>query len=297
MAEDIPLEEIEELTTPEHFSNQTNPGRRFKPYSFTMGLRKAMKYIEPEDIQELKADRDFGLHAELISEVSSSKVSKYVEGKDTHGRSFEIDYDRAEHGPFDWSEVQDLLGRPSTLHDVPVRRLVLRFDDDEFESEWISYIEEAIDVTDTPTDWIQPPFFAVLESAKPGESDAREGLRRMHEEFYFKPEAKATRGDEGFPWNPVTLDLEAIWSYNAFIRDDEPIMTNWAGDEDWTARKLEQVLMNYFNPRNRYSGRIYNSAFTNSWRQQFSLEATSTKVFQWQEDEEWEQQPDLEPDF
>lgn len=297
MGEDIPLNEIEELTTTEHFINQTDPGRRFKPYSYTEGLRKTMNYVEPEDIQELVANRDFGLQADQITEVSNSPASDFVVGKNTKGRSFEIDYNRVDHGPFRWSEVRDLLGRPSTLYDVPVRRLIVRFRDDKFKSDWISYIEEAIDVTDVPTDWIEPPFFAVLESTEPGETDARDGVRRMHEDFYFNPEAKTTRGDEGLPWNIVTLDLQAIWSYRAFVRDDEPVMSNWVGEVDWTSRKLEHVIMNYFNPGNRYSGRLYNSSFAGDWRRLFSLEATSTKVFEWEEGEEWEQQPEMETDL
>lgn len=294
MVEYPSLEEIEELTTRDHYSNQALAKRRFKPYSYAMGLRKTMDYVGPDEIQELIANREFGIDAESIPEVLNSSVSHYVDGKNTQGRNFEITYDRASHGPFDWAEILELLGDPSTVYDVPVRRLVIRFDDEDFVSDWISYISEAIGLDKVPTDWIEAPFFAVLESAEPGEAEAREGIRRMHEDFYFDPDTKANQDKGGLPCPMVTLDLEAVWSYRAFVGNDDPVLTNWAGNEDWTPQKIEGALMNYFAPESRYSGRLYNSSFAGDWRRTFSLEATSTKVFEWEEDEEWEQQPDAD---
>lgn len=294
MAEDGLLSQIQELTTEEHFRTQSATSRRFKPYSFTMGLRKTMEYVEPEEIQELVANRNFGLYVEMIPGVSESVVSDYVEGKNTHGRDFEVDYDRTHNGPFSWSDVKGLLGKQSTVYDVPVRHLVIRFDDEEFVDDWASYIENAIDATEVLTDWIETPFYAVLKSSSPGESDALNGIHRLHEDFYYDPEAEQEK--EGLPCPPVTLDLEAIWSHRAFVRDDEPVQTNWVGDKDWTPRMIEHALMNFFAPDSQYSGRLFNSSLAGDWRGLFALEATDTKVYQWEGGEEWEQQPDIEPE-
>jgi hypothetical protein len=297
MAGYISPKEIEALTTTEYVSEQTNPGRRYKPYAVTAGLKEIMDYVEPEQIQELTANREFSLQAESIEDIVESDVSDIVRGQNTQGRSFEIEFNRQDHETFPWSEVKNLLGRQSTLYDVPVRHIVIRFNDTDFESNWKSYIKDAIDASNFSTSWIEPPFFAVLKSKKAGETDAREAVRDMHEDFYFDPKSRATRREEGFPWSLITLDLEGIWSYRAFIDDSEEIVGNWIGSQDWTPRKIERALMNYFNSDTRYSGRLRNSGLSNDWRRLFSLEATSLKVFEWEEDEEWAQQPDAEPEL
>jgi hypothetical protein len=52
---------------------------------------------------------------------------------------------------------------------------------------------------------------------------------------------------------------------------------------------IEKYIMNYFDSESQYAGRMHLGEFVNNWRRTFSLDVTSTKVFEWQGDEEWKQ--------
>jgi len=297
MADGVNLEEIEELVTSDHLIDQSSPGRRYKPYALTAALKKMMEYVEPDDIQELRATRNFEFETRAIQEVLESDVSHLMNGERIIRRNFELEFDRTTDGRFPWHAIEYLLGENATLYDITVRGAVIRFDDEEFEEEWKDHIRDAIDADEVPTDWVETPFFAVLKSSDAGEPQARDGVIRIHDEDYFSEEAKADEGKPGIPMNLVTLDLEGIWSFRAFVDDDEVLHSNWKGDVDWTPRKIEYALMNYFNPESRYSGLLRTSSLSNHWRRIFSTEASDIKVFEWEEGEEWEQQADAEAEF
>lgn len=206
-------------------------------------------------------------------------------------KQFELEFDRSEDGKFPWTDVRSTLGQPSTIYDLPIRHLVVRFENEEFEQEWREAIESAIEVDDFPMEWIESPFFAVLESAEPGDSDARDRVREPHEDFYFKPMFEAAEDYEGMDWSVRTLDLSAIWSYQGFVNRPQPILTSHVGDKqyDWTPRRIERYLMNFFDPSKNYTGVIRDSDWAGLWRRVYSRDVTSTKVFEWEEDEEWVQ--------
>lgn len=297
MADRVNLGEIEELVTSDYLIDQSSPSRRYKPYALTAALKKMMEYVDPSDIQELRATRNFDFEKRVNSDVRESEVSHLMEGERIIRRSFEIDFDRATQGRFPWQAIEGVLGEPTTLYDITVRKAIIRFDDEEFEEEWTETIRKAIDADEVPTDWIETPFFAVLSSAPAGEPQARDRVQRIHDKDYFDEDAKADEKKPGLPMNLVTLDLEGIWSFRAFIDDDEVIRSNWKGDVDWTPRKIEYALMNYFNPQSRYSGLLRTSSLSNHWRRVFSTEASDIKVYEWEGEEEWEQQEDAEADF
>ncbi|WP_229111088.1 hypothetical protein [Halapricum desulfuricans] len=293
MTDDVPYKALKPLVTDKFIDKRQKKEntKRYVPYSFTQGLRKAMAHLNADNIQQLDANRSFNTERESIDSILSSDVSDIMEGDVVKRKQFELEFDRAEDGDFPWLDIQSVLGQSSTVYDLPVRRLVVRFEDDEFENEWRDAIREALDMNNPPLSWIESPFYAVLESSDPGEGDARDRVREVHEDFYFKPMFEAEADYEGMDWPIRTLDLQSVWSYQAFINRAQAIHTVRKDDRqyDWTPRKLEKYIMNYFQPSEDYTGVIRSSDFAGLWRRVYSRDITSTKVFEWEEDEEWVQ--------
>lgn len=223
--------------------------------------------------------------------IAGSEVSDIFQGEEVHRRQFELSFDRGESGDFPWTEVRSLLGEVSTIYDLPVRHIVVRFDHEEFLEEWRESIEGVIGVEEFPTSWIEPPFFAVLESSDPGDSDARENIRNLHEDFYYKPKFRVDEDYDGMDWKLKSLDLESVWSYQGFVNRPEPMLTTRYEDRqyEWTPRRIENYIMNFFHPEEDYTGIIRNSDFAGLWRRIYSRDVTSTKEFEWEEGEEWVQ--------
>lgn len=292
MAQSVPLQAVRDLVTKKFFDQQSDENtRRFQPYAFTQGLKKSMQYLSADDVQELNATREFRTGQQDIPVVANSNVSGVFTGEKTSGRDFFLEYDRVENGGFPWKDIQNVLGQPSTIHDIPVRKIVVRFDDEEFESEWRSKLEDAINVSNPSLEWVESPFFAVLSSTDPGQGVHRENVRGAHEDFYYKPDSPQTSKNDGFPWSIATLDLDAVWSFEAWKGNKDTKFTSRgeSGSVDWNARKIEKYLMNYFHPESQYAGAMYMGNFVGKWRSAFSRQATSTKVYQWEGDEEWTQ--------
>lgn len=292
MSSDLPIRALKSIVTEKFYEKQSNVGvKRYVPYSFTQGLRKAMGHLSPDNIQELEANRSFNSKRNDLNVISNSNVSRIFHGEEIRRKQFEISFNRGEHGDFPWDEVRSMLGQPSTIYDLPIRRLVVRFSNEEFETSWREAIESAIGVDDFPNTWIEPPFFAVLESTEPGDSDSRDNVRGLHEEFYFKPRFRVDEDHEGMDWSIKTLDLRSVWSYQGFVDRAQPILTTRRGDRqyEWTPRRIERYVMNFFHPEEDYTGVIRNNDFASLWRRIYSRDITSTKEFEWEEEEEWVQ--------
>jgi len=293
MTDDIPWKALKPLVTDEFLEKQQKKEdtKRYVPYSFAQGLRKTMAHQSSEDIQEVDANRSFNSDRESIDSIASSDVSNILTGDIVRRKQFELDFDRSENGTFPWADIRSVLGQSSTVFDLPVRHLVVRFENEEFEKEWRDAFEEAIEMDNPPLSWIEPPFYAILESSEPGDSDARDRVREAHEDFYFQPKFSSDEDYEGMDWSIRTLDLQSVWSYQGFINRAQAIHTVREEDHqyEWTPKRLEQYIMNYFEPSEDYTGILRNSDFAGLWRRTYSRDITSTKVFEWEEDEEWVQ--------
>lgn len=293
MTDNVPWEALKPLITDEFLDErkQKEDTKRYVPYSFTQGLRKAMAHLSTDNIQEVDANRSFNTDRESIGAIASSNVSDIMEGDIIRRKQFELEFDRTKYGDFPWTDIRSVLGQSSTVYDLPIRHIVVRFEDEEFESKWRNAISEAIEMNNPPLSWIEPPFYAVLESSDPGEGDARDRVRETHESFYYKPMFKTEKEYEGMDWSVRTLDLQSVWSYQGFTNRAQAIHTVHQGDRqyDWTPRRLEKYLMNYFEPSENYTGVIRGSDFAGLWRRAYSRDITSTKVYEWEEDEEWVQ--------
>jgi hypothetical protein len=297
MSPDLPVQELRSIVTDQHYQEQSQEGiRRFYGYAFSQGLRKTMAYLDPENVQKLKASREFRTGTEDIPAVANSSASSVFDAQTTEGMLLDLDYDRAEDGDFPWSEIQSVLGLPSTVYDIPIRHLVVRFESDDFHQKWETAFEDAIDIKNFPTGWIEGPFYAELISRPPGGGDARERVRSAHDDFYYLRRSASQGGHDGLGWNPSSLDLEGVWSHRGYTSYPDAVRTTRIGDRsyDWTPRRLEQFVMNYFDEDNSYVGLMRNPDFVNDWRQIHSTDMTSTKVFEWEEGEEWVQQEDTQ---
>lgn len=291
MISGAPIKAIKSITTDQFLKERTDTNsKRYVAYSFTQGLRYTMDHIAPDQVQALDANRSFNTGRQPINSVNQSPISNLLEAVNVTRRQLDLEFDRAKNGQFPWNEIESVLGTGDVIYDLPVRRLVVRFESEEFMEQWVDTIESAID-SSIPTEWIEPPFFAVLESSEPGDSDAKKNLKNLHDSFYYKPKFRVQADFDGMDWQMRTLDLESVWSYQGFIDRPQPILTSRKSGKkyDWTPRKIEKYLMNYFDPESEYSGVIRTSDFAGLWRRKYSREFTSTKEFVWEEDQEWVQ--------
>lgn len=288
---DLPTKALQDITTDEHFRKQSRKdGERYVPYSFAQALRKTMAHVNSDDVQELDVNRTYNTGREKIDTITESSVSGIFDGEFLSRKQFEIDFDKGEDGSFPWSDIRSKLGEGPIVHDLPIRRIVIQFDDEEFISKWKEGLDSAID-SDISTGWVEKPFFAVLKSSEAGSADARDNVRSAHEDFYHQPKFESDEDYEGMDWSIRTLDLENVWSYRAFVNSADPILTSRRGDREyeWTPRRIEHYVMNFFDSSEEYTGLLRNSEFSSAWRGAYSLDVTSHKRYEWREEEEWEQ--------
>lgn len=282
-----------------NFIDEQGPqaSRKFVAYSSTYALRVAMDWLNsPDGIQELNAKRQKMGDETDVSSVAQSSVSDIMEAVELEGVRVTVDYDRAQQqgNPFPWRGIQLLLDQPATVYDLPIQRLVVRFEDEGFSQIWKDKIEDAIDDPNFPTDWVENPFYAILKSGYP-DNDARQKVKNDHEERYFMPSSNRTsNGQRGLGWTPRILDLDSIWSHKGWAERSDPQLEAWSNRQsggNWTAYRLEQRLMNFFEVEEQYTGMIRDSSLMNKWRNVISggnnHDYTSFKTFEWNDEEEW----------
>lgn len=270
--------------------------RKYTAYATTYALRVAMGMTSPSRVQEVSARRQQINNETDVSAVAQSAASDVMDAVEIEGVRVEIDYDRAETKGADlpWNTIQSLLDRPSTVYDVPIQRLVVRFNDEDFTQKWKKKLDDAIDDQNFPTSWVETPFYAILESAVP-DNDGRNKVKNDHEERYFLPKSNTTsNGQPGLGWTPRVLDLAGIWSHQGWIEGSDSKLEAWSDRQpggNWTPRRLEQRLMNFFEPDVQYTGMLRDDDLMNEWRGVMSSgsqhDYTSFKIFEWDEDEEW----------
>lgn len=281
------------------FINEQGPqaARKYVVYSSTYGLRVTMGWLSSSDsVQELKAERKKRQSESPVLSVAQSSVSDIMTASEYQGVRVTVDYDRAEQrgNKFPWNNVRPLLGQPETVYDIPVQHLVVRFGDEEFTQMWTDKISNAIDDSSFPTSWIEEPFYAVLKTGEP-DAQARDKIKSDHEDRYFIPTSNTTSGgQDGLGWTPRVLDLVGIWSQMGWTERQDPQLEAWSERQsggNWTPRRLEQRLMNFFEEEEQYTGMIRDSELMNKWRSVMSdgqsHDYTSYKTFEWKDEQEW----------
>lgn len=298
-----PLEKLaRDVLVDQHGESQD---RRRVGYVRTQSLKKVVDALDdPSRIQAVSGTR----RADQTSEdlFGGEQELVYLDAKRVTRDDWKISYDRAIHRELDWECLSDRLTENRSVWDFPVRRLVVRLDDDELLGHWKEFIEDASERHPAfegafPTGWVKSPFFAVMETAKPGTSGCRDNIESFHEDepYYFMPRADGDETHAGMGWSPRPLDLTAVWSYRAFIdKQDVPVtisepkkqLTADGGEtERLTPRAIEAKLVNYSKDDSEYYGAVNSLLSINKWRRAFGRGATGLKPFHWNESGEWEQ--------
>lgn len=290
--------DIEHITR-SNFVDEQGPqkSRKYMAYASAYGLRVVCEGLtDPNQLQQVYAKRQQIDNEMPVPSVTNSPASNVVEADDIDGIRVSVDYDRAEQGGavFPWSEVKNVLGDSSTVYDVPVTSVVIRFSAEDFTQMWKDKITDAVDDPNFPTGWIEEPFYAVLESAKP-DSTGRQKVKSDHDKRYFLPKSNTTsQGDQGLGWTPRILDLARIWSHKGWTEGDDQQLKGWSDRQkggDWTAKRIEQRLINFFEPDLQYTGMLRDDKLMNKWRSVISRgksqDYTSYKTFRWEDEEEW----------
>lgn len=270
--------------------------RKFMAYASAYALRVAMGMINPDQVQEVRAKREQINNETDVSAVSNSSVSDVMSATEIEGVRVNVNFDRAQQrgNNFPWNDVQSLLDRPSTVYDLPIQRLVIRFSAEDFTQMWKNKLEDAVDDPNFPIDWVEEPFFAVLVSGSP-DNDARQKVKNDHEDRYFIPKSNATsNGQQGLGWTPRILDLDSVWSYRGWAERNDSQLEAWSNRQsggNWTPKRLEQRLMNFFEPDIQYTGMLRDDELMNKWREviyrNHQHDYTSFKSFEWEDEEEW----------
>ncbi|MFB6222331.1 MAG: hypothetical protein ABEH86_01490 [Haloarcula sp.] len=268
---------------------------KYVPYSAAYCLRAVMEMVSPDNIQFVRAMRQPRRDVGDIDLVANSPVSDFVEGVHTEGKRVDVHFDRGDYlDVFPWDDVEDVLDENETAYDLPISKLVLRFEDEEgdFTDLWRSKIDDAIEDPNFPLDWIEPPFFVEMESADPGDSDIADHVKEVHDDRYFHPRSNTVNGEQGLGLRPRTLDVTSVQSFANWTGSTDSELQAWSERqaEEWTPEKVENRLMNFFNRDVRYAGMLHDSAMTNRLVDKISDEHMAPKTFNWVEDEEWIQQ-------
>lgn len=292
-----PSLDITNIVKPNFLKKQgPQASRKYKAYTSTYALRVALGMVTPSQVQEVRAKRQQIDNEDPVASVASSNVSGIMDAVQIEGVRVEVDFDRASQGgnDFPWSEVQSLLDQPDTVYDLPIQRLVVRFSEDDFTQMWKDKLEDAVDDPNFPVGWVEEPFYAVLDSSRP-DNDGRQKVKNDHEDRYFLPKSNTTSsGEQGLGWTPRILDLQSVWSHRGWSERSDPQLEGWSNRQsggNWTPKRIEQRLMNFFEPDIEYTGMLRDDELMNKWRTVMSRgvphDYTSFKTFEWDDEEEW----------
>jgi hypothetical protein len=268
---------------------------KYVPYSAAYCLRAVLEMVSPENIQFVRAMRQPQWDVDDIDLVANSPVSDFVEAVHTEGKRIDVHFDRGDYlDEFPWHDVEDVLDENETAHDLPVSKLVLRFEDEEgdFTDLWRSKIDDAIEDPNFPLGWIEPPFFVEMTSSDPGDPDIADHVKEVHGDRYFHPRSNTVDGEQGLGLRPRTLDVTSVQSFANWTSSTDAELQAWSErqTEEWTPEKVENRLMNFFNRDVQYAGMLHDSAITTRLVDTISDEHMAPKTFNWVEDEEWIQQ-------
>lgn len=252
--------------------------QRIKGYVRTQSIRELFKYLDADDVLHLEAQRLVKDKTESFGRLSLPSVREYTDMEEQLKRKFVIDYDRVEHGTFNWPEVRDFIEEES-LRDVAVTRLVYRFESNDLHERLLTLLQETIDYPGST--FFNQPFVAELWARKPGHSHARQEVRDYNDETVFTH----------LGWNVRTMDLEAIWSTDAWKDEGKDVYTEKAEEVTRTLdqRDIEELVFNHVSSEGSRYGAVNSYLVYNTWKHTLSPGVVGHKEFEWTDDQHWEQ--------
>jgi len=265
--EDIPGR-VNDVLVSEYGEDQ---GRKVKGYVRTQSIRELFKYLDPDDIVRLKARRLVKDKTESFGRLQLPSIEGYTSLEEQLKRQFVIDYDRLEHGKFNWPEIRSII-EGEGFGDVAVERLVYKFESQQLYERLLNLLDDVYNYRETGASYFSQPFHADLSTSYPGHEHAREEVMQYNDQSLFKE----------MGWKIRTLDLDAIWSLDAWRNTKGKVLY------DFTQRQIEDMAFNNGGGEQTY-GAINSTIVYNAWRNSISPSAVSYKEWEWNEGEDWEQ--------
>lgn len=274
--EDIPDLVYEALT--DRFSNQD---RRSRGVFLSQSYRELMRFVDPDDIQRVVADRRIVSHTNEIP--LSGGLSDCLKAKTPEGVSVELKYDKSDSGlSFEkyHGHLMNWFERYDDVYDLPIREVVIRIDNEPLRDQLLDVLKSALDFNDPGA--FKAPFYAVMRSKAPGDAlyqKVRDHHNGKARDYFKKPDEGDVRG---LGWPTRCLDLVALWSSRV-----------WAGHgdmpfKDVSMRDIEELAINNVETDRRVYGAINSPLVINKWQRAFTAGTTDEKRWEWEEREGWE---------
>lgn len=268
-ASDIP-DLVHDALISEHGESQE---KRVKGYIRTQSIKELFKYLDPEDIIRLKGERQLKDKTESFGALLPPSVNEYLSQEELIKRRYFLNFDRLEHGVFNWPEVRTII-EDQDLKDIAVTHLVYRFEDQELHDRLLSLLDDVMDYSETGTTHFRQPFHAELKSRSPGASTARKEVRNYNDESLFS----------SLHWKIRTLDLEGIWSLDAWTGEGKDIMGKGYGQ-----REVEELAFNSASNDAPKYGAVNSTIIYNQWKKTLSPGLVDYKEWEWSGEQNWEQ--------
>jgi hypothetical protein len=267
--EDVPKRVYEALI--DEFGDSQD--RRMRGYVPSQSIQKLMGYLEPHQVQRVKAVRRVKDKSESFGMVGYD-LPNYVEAEEQLKRELILDYDRAKHKEFDWERLQEFLVE-SELKDIAVRKLVVRMENEQLRDHLFKLLQSGLNYPSSYKSEFTDPFYFVMKS-KPAELDKDyRKIKDEHEDGYLKE----------LGWQQRCLDLMGIWSHKAWTKSGCSPMADESGKV--TQRDIEELAFNRLEDDEPVFGAVNSPLVINRWRTPFGRGTTDMRHFEWQEQNGW----------
>lgn len=272
------------------FSGQTD---RIVGYYSSQSLRHLMRDLDVDDrdIIQIEGGRRVNETTNDIPWLEARGVSQYVDAKEVRRETVNLNFDRKTDGTFNWDAIETWLDKPANaeIYDIPITRLVFRFENDALHENLWEFIQEVYeewkDVKLVDKNEFRQPFYAVMESRAPGSQKAHDAVETFHPKRYFLGGGQTDQdGERGLGQKFRTMDLAAIWSHQSFI-DSKNLIHPSAGV---TMRDMEEWVINHVKTDAEVYGAINSKLLVNKFRSALH-QGVGRKRFEWEEQEGWVQ--------
>lgn len=258
-------------------SGSAQEDRKFVGYFMSQSLWKICNMVDTEKIVEI----DGG--SSQSEKIDCATNHSYSSHEQIEKDEYEVSYRSGPGvGSFDVDGIKqecDELG----LRDVCVTNVTVRIDDDELYNELYDILD-ATGVYDM--DMFEQPIYAEMNDTKVPEDmkSMRRWMRDKHPSWYFGKGSSMN-------WNYRTLELDSIWSRNAWVEDGTVVARGYDGD-GLTVRDLEEKILNYHAVSDPVISPVNSRMVTRAWRNALDLSnntdpITGTKVLDWSQREGW----------
>jgi hypothetical protein len=266
----------------------------------SQSLRHLLRHltIDDEAIIKLQGGRRVNETSHDIPFFGYSGIQSYLDPVEIRREIVELDFDKVTEGEFSSDGILGWLDEDENeeIYDLPIDRLVFRYEDDQLYEHLWEFIQETLDayygarLQDQGE--FQQPFYVVMEANDPGHPRIRRMVEDFHPERYFlRGDNTDLDGNRGLGQQFRTMDLTAIWSHRAYTHSDNVIATetNEHGDQvEVTIRDIENRVVNHISQDTPEYGAINSRLLANHFRRAFH-QGIDRKSFDWEEQEGWVQ--------